>query len=339
MNEGNTLPARQQWTRKFPVVGESTAGTGLTQANWRLNVVVDGQSRAVLDFNDLLALPQTTMTRDIHCVTRWSRQGDRFTGVLLRDLVNGLALSLAEGFVRFVAYSERGHDTSLPLAVCLNEEVMLVHQFNGEPLAPEHGFPVRTFAPSRYFYKSLKWLKEIHFQAEDQLGYWERGGYHNEADFIQEQRYVSGNLTPAALVKLRRDLNFNRYQGQVLLSLDLSGLNLAGADLRNVQLKNCNMQNCNLRGADLRGANLSNTNLVGSDLQSANLTQVDLDGALLMACDLTAAKLDKTWLNATEFVRDGFAPAVVTGASFLTANTNGLVERQQQFLKSQGVTL
>lgn len=330
------LPARQQLTQKFPVVGEQAPNQELNQQNWRLTLAGGGNDDQTIGFDDLLAMPQTELTHDIHCVTRWSRQQDSFTGVLFKDLLSALAIAPQTQFVRFVAYSHRNHDTSLPLAVCLQENLILAHKINGQPLLPQHGFPVRTFAPSRYFYKSLKWLKHIEFIAQDQLGFWERGGYHNNADYQLEQRYVSGNLTTKELTKLRQSLNFKKYHGQVLLSLDLSGLDLSGADLRGVQLKNCNLQGCNFTAANLREANLSNSSLLQSNLHQADLTGADLDGVLLMGCDLTQATLDHCLLNATEFIRHGYADAHISGASFRGAQRNGLIESQQAFLTAHG---
>ena len=318
------------------MVGEAQADRLLDESNWQLTVFNNADAPVTISFSDLLQLPQTTACWDIHCVTRWSRQGDQFTGVLFRDLLSALGINRRQGYVRFVAYSERNHDTTLPLNLCLDDGVMLVHKINHEPLLPQHGFPVRTFVPSRYFYKSLKWLKEIHFIEQDQLGYWERGGYHNQADFLTEQRYTSGNLTAKELASLRRTLNFAKYRGQVLLSLDLSGLDLTGADLSGVQLKNCNLENCQLAGANLTAANLSNSTLIGSNLSNANLTGADLDGVLLMACDLTNAQLNNTFLNATEFTRSGFLPAVIKNTHFVGAQLNGLVEQQQSYLVSAG---
>ncbi|WP_317932885.1 molybdopterin-dependent oxidoreductase [Halioxenophilus sp. WMMB6] len=336
MSREPQLPPRQQLTDKFPLVGEQRASTELTTDNWRLTIT-DALGRVQqLTFAELLALPQTDYERPIHCVTRWSRLGDRFTGVLLADLVAELGLDTGALFVRFVAYSARNHDTSLPTAVCLQEAVMLVHAINGQPLAPEHGFPVRTFAPTRYFYKSLKWLQAIEFIEQDQLGFWERGGYHNNADYRSEQRYVTGNLTGRELEKLRQAKNFKKYQGQVLISLDLSNLDLTGMNLQGVQLKNCNLDGCKLAGANLSGANLSNSSLMGADLTAANLAGADLDGVLFMGATLINANFDGTFLNATEFIREGLPAALVAGMHFQDAQCSGLISRQLDYLLAHG---
>lgn len=330
------LPPRQQLTRKFPLVGEQCADRILTQDSWQLTIRNGEEPDVRLSFSDIMAMPQTELTCDIHCVTRWSRVGDRLSGVLFKDLIAHLGIKPEGEFVRFIAYSVRDHDTSLPLSVCLEEGVMLVHQINGEPLTPEHGFPIRTFAPSRYFYKSLKWLREIRFLPEDKLGFWERGGYHNNADYTLEERYVTGNLTEQELTKLRKSRDFTKYQGQVLLSLDLSELDLRGADLSGVQLKNCTLDGCQLQGANLRAANLSNSSLLNADLEGADLTEADLDGVLFMGANLKQAQLREALLNATEFARAGFAPAQVVEMDFSGAQIDGLIESQLYFLQENG---
>jgi DMSO/TMAO reductase YedYZ molybdopterin-dependent catalytic subunit len=158
----------------------------------------------------------------------------------------------AARFVQCVAYSEHQHDSSLPLEVCLHEGVLLAWAMDGQSLSVPHGYPLRLVAPSRYFYKSVKWVHEIRFLATDVLGHWERGGYHNNGNFWDEERYVSGNLSAVQVERLRRSGHFQPYRGQVLLSLDLSHTNFAGAQLQQIQLKHCNLTGSNLQGAKIR---------------------------------------------------------------------------------------
>jgi uncharacterized protein YjbI with pentapeptide repeats len=172
----------------------------------------------------------------------------------------------------------------------------------------------------------------------DVLGYWEReGGYHNNADFWREERYVSGNLSPEQLERLRRTANFRPYRQQVLLSLDLSGVNFAGADLAQVQLKNCSLVGSNLQSASLRGANLTNSDLQGANVCGADLTAADLEGVLLMGADLRQCSMRGARLAAAEFWRPGHPPAQVTGIDLQGAAVQDLLEAQVQFLRQQGV--
>jgi DMSO/TMAO reductase YedYZ molybdopterin-dependent catalytic subunit len=79
--------------------------------------------------------------------------------------------------------------TNVPLAALEDENALIVYEADGEPLTPDHGYPVRLFIPTKYFWKSAKWLRGIELSAVDKPGFWERYGYNNNADFWQEQRY------------------------------------------------------------------------------------------------------------------------------------------------------
>ncbi len=88
-----------------------------------------------------------------------------------------------------IAHCEQGYTTNLPLEVLADDDVLLADTYGGEPLAPEHGFPLRLFVPKRYFWKSAKWLRGLEFLTADSPGFWERYGYHNEADPWREERF------------------------------------------------------------------------------------------------------------------------------------------------------
>ena len=150
----------------------------------------------VLALTELAALSRVERIVDIHCVTRWSKPAVRFGGVLLADLLSHAPPKPAARFVSFVSRSERSHSTSLVLAHAISLETLIALSCEGQPLAAEHGGPVRVVVPGRYFYKSLKWLAGVELLAEDRLGYWEAtAGYHNHADPWQEQRYIAPGLT------------------------------------------------------------------------------------------------------------------------------------------------
>jgi uncharacterized protein YjbI with pentapeptide repeats len=214
---------------------------------------------------------------------------------------------------------------------------LLAWEVDSQPLSVPHGYPLRVVAPSRYFYKSVKWVHEIRFLSQDVLGYWERGGYHNNADFWREERYVSGNLTVRQVERLRQTADFRPYRGQVLLSLELQQADFTGANLAQVQLKHCNLAGCNLQGADLREANLTNSDLQGANLCGADLTAADLEGVLLMGADLRGCSMRQARLAAAEFWRPGLPPPQVQGLDLYGAYVEDLLEAQQQFLRQQGI--
>ncbi|MEM9553802.1 MAG: molybdopterin-dependent oxidoreductase [Acidobacteriota bacterium] len=337
----DTLPPGQVLTRKFPVVGEKAPPPeALDLDRWMLEV--DGLVAAPRSYSyaALRALPQSRRRVDIHCVTGWSRLGSEIEGLPLAELLAPARPSAQARFVRFVAYSERAHDTSLPLDLAL-ADTWLVHSVDGAPLSPEHGWPLRTVTPSRYFYKSLKWLRRIELLAEDRLGFWERdSAYHNVGDpWPGDQRFTTGSLEPAKLERFKSAESFDRWRRgrTVLLGLDLRGWSPHDRDLRGLQLKNCRLDGADLAGVDLRGANLSLSSLRGADLRGADCRGADLEGADFSGADLRDVDLRDTALSATRFVDEGAegeaVGARVEGLRFDGAH--GLLESQEDYLRSR----
>ncbi len=181
------LPPGQYLTEKWPVLhAGSVPSTDL--ATWDFRVWGEVESELRLAWEELQALPSVEVTQDIHCVTRWSKFDLTFRGVPWREV---------EPLVRprpsarhAIAHAEQGFTANVPLSFLRDERALLAYEANGEPLTPEHGWPLRLVIPGKYFWKSAKWLRGIELRAEDELGYWERYGYHNDADPWQEERYV-----------------------------------------------------------------------------------------------------------------------------------------------------
>lgn len=337
------LPPGQVETRKFPVVGEKAPPAEALQFDsWRLILAGLTAPPRELIYADLLALPQQEQMVDIHCVTGWTRHGTRITGMPLASLLAELGVEPlpAARFASFTAYSERCHDTSLPLALAL-AETWLVHSADGAPLTPEHGYPLRTWTPSRYFYKSLKWVHRIEFLTEDSLGYWEReSAYHNNADpWAGDERYVSGSVPPEKVEAFRRAESYLPWRGprKMLLGVDLRGWKPRTRDLGDLHLKNCDLQGAQLDGVNLRSANLTRSNLEGASLAGADLEGADLEGASFVGADLTGANLTGAALSATRFVHrepDGTRTgAQIAGLRWEGAT--GLLEDQEAFLLEQ----
>ncbi|MBM3222400.1 MAG: nitrate reductase [Candidatus Tectomicrobia bacterium] len=335
------LPPRQQATQKFPVVGErEPSPEALDLQRWRLTISGEVAQPHTWTYAEVQQLPQIEVTHDMHCVTRWSRLGCRWRGVALTTIAALVEPTPAARFVQCVAYSPRQHDASLPMHVCLQEGALLAWEMDGEALSVPHGYPLRLVVPSRYLYKSVKWVREIRFLSQDVLGYWERvGGYHNGADFWREERYVSGNLSPQQVERLRATADVRPYQQHVLLSLDLRQVHWPGAHLAGAQLKNCTLAGSDLRGADLRGANLTNSDLQGANLRGADLSDADLEGVLLMGADLRDCSMRRARLAAAEFWREGLPAAMVAGLDIHGAAVDDLLEDQQVFLRQQHVVV
>jgi DMSO/TMAO reductase YedYZ molybdopterin-dependent catalytic subunit len=180
------LPPGQYLTDKWPVLHAGTVPT-TDLSTWDFTVSGEVEEPTRLTWEELTALPATEITADIHCVTRWSRFDVTFRGVHWRELAN-LARPKATAH-HVVAQAEQGFTSNLPLDAIEAEEALIAYEANGTPLTPDHGWPLRLVVPSRYFWKSAKWLRGLDLRSTDQPGFWERYGYHNDANPFEEERY------------------------------------------------------------------------------------------------------------------------------------------------------
>ncbi len=194
------LPPGQSLTQKFPVLHYGPVPR-FNPAAWDFKVWGEVEKEVRWTGDEFMQLPRTKLTMDIHCVTRWSKFDTLWEGVSLGQLVR-------EGVIRpkptarfLMQHCEFGFTVNLPLEVALADNFLLATHFNGEPLTPDHGFPLRGVVgnfPGRedlktpYFWKGGKWVRGLEFMATDRLGFWEQAGYHNEADIWKEQRTVGG---------------------------------------------------------------------------------------------------------------------------------------------------
>ena len=184
--ETERLPPGQREVKNWPVL-DLGVQPDVSTARWRL--AIDGlvEEPLELDWAAFMALPQTELTTDIHCVTAWSRYDNRWTGVATRDL---LMLARPKAEARFVVcHSYDGYTTNLPLAEFAAEDALIVHAWDGKPLPREHGGPARVVVPRLYFWKSAKWVNRIELLAQDRSGFWEERGYHDNGDPWREERY------------------------------------------------------------------------------------------------------------------------------------------------------
>src|SRR5919201_1663928 len=165
------LPPGQYLTEKWPVL-HSGSVPKVDLATWDFRV-----------FGDV----EHELTLDIHCVTRWSRFDTSFKGVHWRELAKLVKPKPSARFV--LAHAEQGFTSNIPLEAVEADDALIAWEADGEPLAPDHGWPLRLVVGSRYFWKSAKWLRGLELLAADQPGFWERYGYHNDADYRREERY------------------------------------------------------------------------------------------------------------------------------------------------------
>jgi DMSO/TMAO reductase YedYZ molybdopterin-dependent catalytic subunit len=196
LRQEGRLPPGQALTLKFPVLHYGPIPP-FDPGTWDLRVWGAVEEEKRWDWESFQALPRTKMHMDIHCVTRWSKADTEWEGVSLGQLVEQ-GIIHPKPDARFVMqHCEYGFTANIPLEVALADNFLLATHFNGQPLTPEHGFPLRGvvgFIPGRedlktvYFWKGGKWLRSLEFMTEDRLGFWEQAGYHNEADVWREQR-------------------------------------------------------------------------------------------------------------------------------------------------------
>ena len=185
------LPPGQVLTRKFPVLHYGQVPHYENLDSWDLRIFGLVAQEKTLNWDEFNQLPRTRIVADIHCVTRWSMLDTIWEGVRFRDLLVASNIEVLPEARYVMVHAEYGFTTNLPLSVMLDDDVLLATHFGGEPLTPEHGYPLRLVVPKKYFWKSAKWVREIEFMAEDRLGFWERTGYNNVADPWRELRFQS----------------------------------------------------------------------------------------------------------------------------------------------------
>jgi DMSO/TMAO reductase YedYZ molybdopterin-dependent catalytic subunit len=172
-------------TTKFPVLTYGPTPE-VKLETWKFKVFGLVEQPLELNWEGFNQLPWTTITADFHCVTQWSALDNTWEGVRLDHLMS-LAKPLAQAnFV--MAHCEGGYTTNLPLDLSL-EEGFLAHKQDGKPLEEGHGWPLRLIIPSRYGWKSAKWLSALELMAEDRPGFWEERGYHNDGDPWKQERF------------------------------------------------------------------------------------------------------------------------------------------------------
>jgi DMSO/TMAO reductase YedYZ molybdopterin-dependent catalytic subunit len=192
------LPPGQALTQKFPVLHYGPV-PAFNPATWDLRVFGEVEEPKRWTWDEFQQLPRTRLMMDIHCVTRWSKFDTEWEGVSLKVLVEH-GLIRPKPAARFLMqHCEYGFTVNIPLEVALSDTFLLATHFAGQPLTPDHGYPLRGivgFLPGRedlktpYFWKGGKWLRGLEFMREDRLGFWEEAGYHNRADVWKEERFA-----------------------------------------------------------------------------------------------------------------------------------------------------
>ncbi len=182
----NRLPPGQYLTEKWPVLHYGGVPK-VDLATWDFSIEGLIEKPVRLTRDELLALPRREVKSDVHCVTRWSLLDSTWAGVPISEVMK--LIQLKPEATHVMVRAEQGFTANLSLDDFLRDENMLVDTRNGEPITPEHGWPLRLFVPHLYFWKSAKWVRGLEFMHGDRPGFWEQYGYHMRGDPWAEERY------------------------------------------------------------------------------------------------------------------------------------------------------
>jgi DMSO/TMAO reductase YedYZ molybdopterin-dependent catalytic subunit len=178
------VPPGQYVTDDFPVLSAGpTPHTSLEE--WDFTIVGEVDEPVRWTWDEFQALPSESVTRDIHCVTKWSKLDTVWEGVSVDTLLEGVETAAEYT----TAFCDGGYTTNVPLADLTGGQAWVAYAFGGEPLAPEHGGPARLLVPHLYFWKSAKWVRGLSLMTTEEPGFWETNGYHIYGDPWKEQRY------------------------------------------------------------------------------------------------------------------------------------------------------
>jgi DMSO/TMAO reductase YedYZ molybdopterin-dependent catalytic subunit len=339
MNQRPRLPPNQQLVaaHKWPFIGERAPAH--LESPWSLTVSAAGSSHT-WSIDELRQLPQTELTIDIHCVTRWSKYDVPISGVLLEDLLLDLPFEIEKvnpKFISFKSRSSRNHSSSLLIREAINHECLITLNAYGAPLETDHGGPIRNIVPGKYFYKSVKWLEKIDLLAEDELGYWEaETGYHNGADPWKEERYMSPTIDRREAAQLLQSKDFSDRD---LRSIDASGRNLDNLIAKSALLRDANFDDCSLVNANFDQANLSNAKFRNANLQDASFDGTDVEGANFAGANLDGVSLIGSSLIGASFClvdksENVTSPANITATTVIDEDQMAtLSEFQFEFLQ------
>jgi DMSO/TMAO reductase YedYZ molybdopterin-dependent catalytic subunit len=184
--EQGRLPPGQSLTLKWPVLHYGSV-PDFDEATWNFRISGEVALPVKLSWKEFRSLPQTETTSDFHCVTRWSRLDNLWKGVLFTEVLKLVQPKPEAKYV--LVQAEEGYTANIPLEDLQRPDVLFALEHDGEPLAAEHGGPLRLIVPQLYAWKSVKWVRGFTLLDHDQLGFWEQNGYHRYGDPWKEQRY------------------------------------------------------------------------------------------------------------------------------------------------------
>ena len=186
-SQGERVPPGQFLTERFPVLTYGSTPHYKNLATWDLRIFGLVEEAKTFSWADLMAMPTNMETVDIHCVTRWSKLETTWTGIPWRAFIRQFAIKPEATHV--MVHCDPNYTTNVALDVLDDDDTMLAYLYEGQPLEPDHGYPMRLLVPKKYFWKSAKWVRGFEFMDGDRPGFWERHGYHMQGDPWQEERF------------------------------------------------------------------------------------------------------------------------------------------------------
>jgi sulfane dehydrogenase subunit SoxC len=193
------------------------------QASWRLSV--DGRvgRELSLSLDELRSRPAVTLAVTMECAGNgrarltprpvsqpWLLEAvgtAEWMGTPLRAILEDAGMDESASEILFVGLDrgveggeEQRFERSLPLAEALREEVLLAYAMNGQPLPPQHGFPLRLIVPGWYGMTSVKWLERITVLDAPFEGYQQARGYRLRQTPDEQGQPVSRMLPRSLMV-------------------------------------------------------------------------------------------------------------------------------------------
>lgn len=185
--KSDRVPPNQVVTKKWPVLHYGNIPYYQNLSEWDLKLFGNVEKELRLTYKEVMSLPTTKLTNDIHCVTGWSKLDNEWEGIKTQELLKKVNVLPEANYV--IIHAEENWSTNLPIEDFLKETSMLAHTHDGKLLTPEHGFPLRLVIPHLYFWKSAKWVRGIEFASDNKPGFWERNGYHMLGRPWKEERF------------------------------------------------------------------------------------------------------------------------------------------------------
>jgi DMSO/TMAO reductase YedYZ molybdopterin-dependent catalytic subunit len=172
-------------TRDFYQVSKNAFDPQVDVRRWKLEIAGLVDNPLTLTYDEMKSMPSVEQYATLACISN-EVGGDLignalWRGVRLKDVLE--KAGLRQGVVDIVLRASDDYTDSIPLDRATADGTLLVFEMNGEPLTPEHGFPVRLLVSGIYGMKNVKWITRIEAVDSDIKGYWQRRGWDDRAEY------------------------------------------------------------------------------------------------------------------------------------------------------------